>query len=71
MQAVSIIPNCNPSSIMGLYLDPSPRNTISASLVIIIEIEMVYPQFHFHHDDLFETVNLTDGNPMTLSHWGF
>ena len=46
---------------MGLYLQPSPRN---ASFISLIP-----PKFRVQHDDFFETVQITSGNSLTLSHW--
>ena len=54
---------------MGLYLGPSPRHPSSVSRVLNLETDMIYPQFHVQHDDLFEIVQPTSVNDTKLSQW--
>ena len=45
-----------PRSRLGLYIGPSPNHARSVSLVLNLSTGLVSPQFHVHHDDLFETI---------------
>jgi hypothetical protein len=38
-------------------------------LVLSLDTDLVSPQFHVQHDDLFETISPKSGNPVVLSHW--
>ena len=63
------IPKWNKRARLGLNLGPSPRHARSVSLVLNLETGHVSPQFHIRHDEFFETVRPSAGNPTIHSNW--
>ena len=69
LQTNGKLPKWNPRARVGIYLGPSPRHASSISLVLNINTGLVSPQFHVSHDDFFETVRPSTGNPPIHSLW--
>jgi hypothetical protein len=69
LQTNGKLPKWNPRSRIGIYLGPSPRHASSISLVLNINTGLLSPQFHVSHDDFFETVRPSTGNPSVQSLW--
>jgi hypothetical protein len=60
------IPKWDSRARVGLYLPGHARNVY---LVLSLDTSLVSPQFHVHHDNLFETVSPKAGNTTVLSYW--
>lgn len=56
-------------AMLGIHLGPSDRHASSVSLVLNPQTGLASPQFHVIHDDFFETVRKSAGNPKTFSQW--
>jgi hypothetical protein len=54
---------------IGVHLGNSPRHAQSVSLVLSLETGLVSPQFHCHHDDLFETTTGPQARSIPKSRW--
>ena len=63
----SSIPKWDPRARLGINLEHSPRHTFTILLVLSLTTGLVSPQFHVTHDDFFETVRPSAGNPPTPS----
>ena len=57
------IGNWNRRARLGIYLGPSPRHARTVSLVMNPSNGLVSPQFHVSHDEFFETVDRSSGEP--------
>ena len=63
------VPEWEPRSQLGMNLGPLLSHLGSISLIVNLKTAIVSPQFHINHDDFFETVLPTAGNPHTCSNW--
>jgi hypothetical protein len=54
---------------IGIHLGNSPRHAQNVSLVLNLETGLVSPQFHCHHDDLFETMTGSQARSIPKSKW--
>ena len=69
LQGGKQISKWNSRARVGAYLGKSPRHSRSVSLVLNLTTGHVSPQYHIQHDDFFETVASSAGNPKTKSMW--
>ena len=63
------VPKWKPRARLGINLGPSPRHMGLVWLIINLQTEIAYPQFHLSYDDFFEAVRPTAGNPHVYSNW--